>query len=75
MIEICEDIAQKKLTWRYVEQNRKGDHIWWISGVDKFRSHFPNWNLTWDIHRILDQVFQQNAERWRTPDRAASSNL
>jgi len=40
-IALCEEIAGKRLDWRYAEQNRKGDHIWWISDVRKFRAHYP----------------------------------
>lgn len=64
-IESCAEIAQREVKWRYVDENRKGDHIWWISNVNKFQSHYPDWKLTWDIRRILDQVFHENAKRWR----------
>jgi len=38
-IEICEDITSKKLEYDYVETNRSGDHIWWISDIQKFQNH------------------------------------
>ncbi|MFM6836324.1 MAG: NAD-dependent epimerase/dehydratase family protein, partial [Dolichospermum sp.] len=37
----CELIADKKLTWSYEESNRIGDHIWWISDIQKFKNHYP----------------------------------
>ncbi|MEO7318683.1 MAG: NAD-dependent epimerase/dehydratase family protein, partial [Chthoniobacteraceae bacterium] len=40
-IEVCEELSGRKLDWSYVEDNRIGDHIWWISDVAKFQSHFP----------------------------------
>lgn len=40
-IELCEEIADKKLNWTYGEDNRIGDHIWWISDVAKFKEHYP----------------------------------
>ena len=40
-IELCEQISGRKLKWTYVEDNRIGDHIWWISDVRKFQSHYP----------------------------------
>lgn len=55
-IEACEKISGKKLDWTYLEDNRIGDHIWWISDVRKFQSHFPEWKLTYSIHEILTEI-------------------
>ena len=30
-IDTCEQITGRKLSWTYVEDNRIGDHIWYIS--------------------------------------------
>jgi len=46
MIEAISKIEQltgKKLNWTYVDENRKGDHICYISDLRKFQSHYPNW--------------------------------
>jgi CDP-paratose 2-epimerase len=64
-IEICEQISGKKLNWSYSEQNRTGDHIWWISDVGKFRGHYPGWNLQYDILGILREIYAKNVERWQ----------
>ncbi len=63
-ISICEEISDQKLNWNYVESNRIGDHIWWISDVAKFQSHYPNWKLTYSIKDILQEIFTDNIERW-----------
>ena len=63
-IEICEDITGKTLDWRYSETNRTGDHIWWISGVQKFKNHYPKWNFRYDIREILQEIYSQNLEKW-----------
>ena len=63
-IQDCEAIAEKKLNWEYVESNRIGDHIWWISDVQKFKNHYPNWELTYSVKDILKEIFTQNVERW-----------
>jgi hypothetical protein len=34
-----------RLDWGYSEQNRLGDHIWWVSNVRKFQSHYPDWSF------------------------------
>ncbi len=56
-IEFCEKITGKTLKCSYSEENRIGDHIWWISDVSKFKSHYPGWNFRYTIEDILQQLF------------------
>ena len=56
-IKACEQIAGKKLNWSYSEVNRSGDHIWWISNVAKFKHHYPEWDFTYTVEDILQQIF------------------
>jgi CDP-paratose 2-epimerase len=63
-IAICERISQVKLQWEYVDTNRMGDHIWWIGDLSKFRSHYPNWNLTYDAEGILRESYEVNVDKW-----------
>ena len=63
-IEICQEIIGKKLNWNYSEQNRAGDHIWWISNLDKFKEHYPTWEITYDVSQILKDIYETNIDRW-----------
>ncbi|TFI54879.1 NAD-dependent epimerase/dehydratase family protein [Mastigocladus laminosus UU774] len=63
-IQHCEAITDKKLEWSYVESNRIGDHIWWVSNVSKFQKHYPEWQLTYTVPEILKEIFAQNVNRW-----------
>jgi CDP-paratose 2-epimerase len=63
-IAICERISQIKLQWEYVDTNRMGDHIWWIGDLNKFKSHYPNWNLTYDVEGILRESYEMNVDKW-----------
>lgn len=63
-IEICENITGNKLNWAYSENNRIGDHIWWISDNSKFQGHYPDWQLKHDIRAILQEMYDYNIERW-----------
>jgi len=56
-IEICQEISGRKLDYEYVDKNRAGDHIWWISSVRKFKSHYPEWNFEYDIKTILREIY------------------
>ncbi|HTF81829.1 MAG TPA: hypothetical protein VL947_08895, partial [Cytophagales bacterium] len=57
-ISMAERITGKKMNYSYIETNRIGDHIWWISDVRKFRQHYPNWNWQYGIEDILSQIYQ-----------------
>jgi CDP-paratose 2-epimerase len=70
-ISILEAIAKiermsgNKLNWKYVEQNRKGDHICYISDLSKFKSHYPNWKITIGLDEILRQLIADHTQRLR----------
>jgi CDP-paratose 2-epimerase len=55
-IEICEQLSGKKLNHTYVEDNRIGDHIWYISDVRRFQSHYPNWKYQYGLNDILKEI-------------------
>src|SRR5262245_59257058 len=48
-IDLCEKIAGKKMNYSYSESNRIGDHIWWISDLNKFKSDYPAWHWKFDL--------------------------
>jgi CDP-paratose 2-epimerase len=62
-IELCEQITGNKMNYSYAEQNRIGDHIWWISDVSKFKAHYPGWNHTFNVTDILSQIHQAFTKR------------
>ena len=53
---MCERISGKKLDWSYEETNRIGDHMWWISDVRKFQTHYPNWKFRYRMGDILEEI-------------------
>lgn len=54
-IDRAEQTISKKLEWEYVEENRIGDHICYISDLTKLKSHYPDWSVT----RSLDDIFEE----------------
>ena len=54
-------ITEKKMTYQYVDKNREGDHICYISDLQKMRSHYPQW----DISKSLNDIFIELVEGWR----------
>lgn len=55
-ISKVEAILGKKAKITYVDTPRIGDHIWYISDVSKFQSHYPKWKYTYDGDRILEDI-------------------
>ena len=63
-IALCQEITGRTLNWTYSETNRIGDHIWYISDTSKFRSHYPQWEQRYDLRHLLENIYEQNVERW-----------
>ena len=55
-ISSFEKALNKKAKIVYTEQNRKGDHIWYISNIGKFRSHYPEWKYAYDVNAIIEEI-------------------
>jgi len=66
-ITMCEKIAGRQLDWRLSEENRIGDHRWWISDLGPFKRDYPGWEITYGIDAVLREIHEQNAELWLTP--------
>jgi CDP-paratose 2-epimerase len=63
-IEACERIAGRELRWELSDENRVGDHRWWISDLGEFRRDYPDWSVRHGIEEILSQIHEHNVERW-----------
>ena len=63
-IELCERISGNKMNYNYAENNRIGDHIWYVSDVNKFKSHYPNWNWTFDLEQTLVEMYNNMLKRY-----------
>lgn len=62
-VRICEELTGKEMNVDYAEENRKGDHIWYISDTRKFQSHFPGWNYRYDIRSIIQEILAAQGSR------------
>ncbi|MCA9156781.1 MAG: NAD-dependent epimerase/dehydratase family protein [Planctomycetales bacterium] len=63
-IQICQQIAGRELSYEYRDENRMGDHMWYVSDVSRFQSHYPEWRLTYHVSDILQDIYDANRERW-----------
>jgi CDP-paratose 2-epimerase len=55
-ITIIEEITGLEAKTEYIQDARIGDHIWWISDMTKFRTHFPNWEYTYTLKDTIVDI-------------------
>jgi CDP-paratose 2-epimerase len=58
LVEACTGQEQ---VFRYVEQNRIGDHVCYYSDLSKIRRHFPRWEIT----RPLGDTVREIVDAWK----------
>jgi CDP-paratose 2-epimerase len=51
-----EELIGTALDTEYVEEPRRGDHICYVSDLSRFRSDYPDWELTMSLDAILDEL-------------------
>ncbi|MBV9376796.1 MAG: NAD-dependent epimerase/dehydratase family protein [Alphaproteobacteria bacterium] len=62
-IEKCQRLTGRELQWSYSDVNRAGDHIWWISDIRRFQTHYPEWSMRYDMEAILCEIFDGVSDR------------
>lgn len=66
ILEAFERIATlsgKKMQYEYVDKNREGDHICYISDLSKMQSQYPEWSLTKSLDNIFEEIYQSWQQR------------
>jgi CDP-paratose 2-epimerase len=58
---MAEEVTGKKMNWRYVDENRVGDHICYYSDLRKMQTHFPDWRMV----KTLPTIFEEIALSWK----------
>lgn len=62
-IGLCQELTGREMSWKYSEQNRAGDHIWYVSDMSRFKSHYPEWSHTVDLRQTLVEIRDALQER------------
>jgi CDP-paratose 2-epimerase len=62
-IQLCEEMAGKKMNVTYSDTARIGDHIWYISDTRRFQNHYPGWSYTRDLRQTVEEIFASMAQR------------
>ena len=62
-ILLGEEMLGKKMNYSYAEDNRIGDHIWYVSDISKFREHYPSWEYKYGLDDIFSQIIESMTTR------------
>ncbi len=54
--KIAEKFTGKEQVYTYIDENRIGDHMCYISNLDKMRAHYPNWDITISLEETIRQI-------------------
>jgi CDP-paratose 2-epimerase len=58
--KLAEQLSGKPMNYEYVDKNREGDHICYISDLSKMKAHYPEWDIT----KSLDVTFEEIYHAW-----------
>jgi len=58
-----EALAEKRLQWEYIDDNRIGDHICYISDLSQAKADYPGWDITVSLDHILQDIVRTLHER------------
>jgi CDP-paratose 2-epimerase len=61
--KIAEKFSGREQVYSYVDENRAGDHICYISNLAKMKEHYPNWDITVSLEETIRQIVVANQER------------
>ena len=63
-INVAQELSGNTLEWTYSDENRIGDHMWYVSDIRRFQGHYPEWKFTYDLKAIIAEIHDKMAERW-----------
>ena len=55
---MIEEISGLEMSYEYVEGNRKGDHICYISNLSRIKEHYPHWSITKDLKATFVEIYE-----------------
>jgi CDP-paratose 2-epimerase len=58
-----EAISGRKMNFEYVDQNRAGDHICYISNLAKMKAHYPGWDITQSLEVVFQEIYSATAAK------------
>ncbi len=63
-IQMIEELSGLRVHWTLGEDNRKGDHICYISNLAKLRRDYPDWDIRVSLREILSQMLAAEQQKF-----------
>ncbi len=60
---LIENISQIPMQFNYNETARLGDHICYYSDLSLMQKDYPNWNITYSLPKIFQEIFSEWQKR------------
>ncbi len=60
---MSEAATGRRMVHEYVDKNREGDHVCYISDLSKMQSHYPTWGITKSLETIVGEIARGWLER------------
>ncbi len=74
-IKKIENISGKETKVEYIDENRIGDHIWYVSDVSKFKKDYPDWDYKYDIDATIEDICRNSSFGRKAFSFAIAKNL
>ena len=55
-LDLVEDLCKIRVKKQIIHKPRIGDHIWYISNLNKFKKHYPKWKQKYNIKKIIEEL-------------------
>ena len=60
-IKMIEIKTRKKMLFKFTKKNRVGDHIWYISNLQKFKKAYPKWRMSHNLDKIVSDIIKEQS--------------
>ncbi len=55
-LDLIESLCNINIKRKLIKTPRVGDHIWYISNLNKFKKHYPKWKQKYNTKRIIEEL-------------------
>jgi CDP-paratose 2-epimerase len=65
-IDLIARISPHRVNYTLAETNRTGDHICYISNLNKFKSHYPDWSIRTSLEDMLGRMIEMEESKTKS---------
>ena len=63
-IALIQEITGRQIDYTLSDENRSGDHIWWISDVRRFQADYPEWEYAYGLREMVEEIVEAASDRF-----------